>query len=228
MAEPRKYGPPTGDPSLGFESTRDLETIVQHIGKHWGKVDRVFHEIVSEYVHIDLHLIRATPERPYHFLITSGMSDRPMTVPQGKEECGYAELVIALPSTWPLNEEGCKDERNYWPLRLLRRLARFPHLYRTWLWYRHTLANYDPPEPYTPDIAFCASILSKPTLCEQDALRLQVSPEKRIRFFSLIPLYEEELRFAWQHSSDALFERLDAIGVNELLCIDRPNVCTNA
>jgi hypothetical protein len=225
MSEPRRYGEPAGDPNLGFESARDLEAIGDHIERQWGKVEEVFHEIVSEYVHIDLHVVRATAERPYHFLVTSGMSDRPMTVPEGSDECGYAELLVALPEGWPVDHAGFHDERNYWPFRQLKQAARFPHIHQTWFWYGHTFANGDPPEAYAPDVSFCASILSIPALCDQAAWQLEISPEKRIQFFSLIPIYEEELRFAWSNGSDALFERLDGIDITELISQNRKNVC---
>jgi hypothetical protein len=225
MPEPRRYGEPTGDPKLGFESARDLEAIGDHIERHWGKVDEVLHEIMSDYVHIDIHVIRAIEERPYHFLLTSGMSDRPMTVPEGAEEWGYTELLLALPPSWPVDFESFKDERNYWPIRLLKKSARFPHIHGTWLSYGHTLANEHPPEPYAPDVSFCGAILSPPFLCDQAAWQLEISPEKRINFFSLIPIYEEELRFAWSNGSDALFKRFDEINLNELISKKRKNVC---
>ena len=225
MPEPRRYEEPIGDPKLGFESARDLEAISDHIERHWGKVEEVFHEIVSEYVHIDIHLVRATAERPYHFLLTSGMSDRPMLVPEGEEERGYAELLLALPATWPVDHASFRDERNYWPFRQLKQAARFPHVYKTWLWYAHTFSNGDPPEPYAPDVSFCASILSIPALCDQEAWQLEISPEKRIHFLSLIPIYEEELRFARSTGSNALFDRLDDIDITELVFKNRKNVC---
>lgn len=225
MSEARHYGDPTGDPALGFESAHDLEAIGRHIERHWGKVDEVFHEIMSEYVHIDIHVIRATAQRPYHLLLTSGMSDRPMTAPEGAEEFGYAELLLALPAEWPVDHASFEDERDYWPIRQLKQAARFPHVHRTWLWYGHTFANGDPLDTYADDVAFCASILSVPVLCEKAAWKLEISPEKRIQFLSLIPIYEEELRFAWENGSDALLDRLDTVDSTELISKNRLNVC---
>lgn len=225
MQERRRYGSPTGDPELGFESAKDLSAIDSHIARYWGNVDEVFHEIASDYVHIDIHLVRATANRPYHVLITSGMSDRPMKVPEGSEECGYSELVMALPATWPVDYASFTDEKVYWPFRILKQVARFPHLHQTWLWYRHTFANSEPPEAYADDTSFCASILSLPMLCSQEGVRLRISPEKEIQFLSLVPIYYEELKFAWESGSDALFERLDEINLNELVDKGRKNTC---
>jgi len=83
--KPREYGEPTGEPNLGFESARDLEVLSNHIEKYWGKVPEVFHEIVSEYVHVDLHISPAIDSRPYHVVVTTGISDRPMELREPQE-----------------------------------------------------------------------------------------------------------------------------------------------
>lgn len=37
----------------------------------------VWHELVSDLVHLDVHVAEPTPARPYYTVVTSGMSDRP-------------------------------------------------------------------------------------------------------------------------------------------------------
>ena len=69
----------------------------------------VFHELISDQVHIDLHWVKPTAERPFHTLVTSGMSNLPMTTPPGAEEVRYAELSICLPADWKLSEEDFKE-----------------------------------------------------------------------------------------------------------------------
>ena len=43
---------------------RYLDPISSHIERHLGPIDNVLHEIVSDVVHIDLHHVRPTAERP--------------------------------------------------------------------------------------------------------------------------------------------------------------------
>lgn len=52
-----------------------------------------------------------------------------------------AELAIALPPDWKLDEESMTDERWYWPVRLLKVLARLPITSNTWLGWGHTMDN---------------------------------------------------------------------------------------
>ena len=55
-----------------------------------------------------------------------------------------AELAIALPPDWKLDEESLKDERWYWPIGLLKVLARLPISNDTWLGCWHTLDKQSP------------------------------------------------------------------------------------
>lgn len=224
MGELHRYGDPAGDPNLGDESARDLEKITSHITEWWGNIESTFHELVSEYVHVDVHWIKPVPDHPYHTLITSGMSDRPMKR-AGKPGEFYSELVLALPSDWPVDQESFGDERIYWPLRQLKQAARFPHVYNTVLSYGHTIANDDPPRPYADDVGFCASILSFPFLCDEEGWTLKIDNKKTIQFLSLIPIFEQELNFARREGSEKLFDIFDEEEITELINKLRPSVC---
>jgi hypothetical protein len=59
-----------------------------------GVVEFVLHEIASHLVGIHVYVIGPTAERPYQTLITSGMSERPMTVPEGQGISPYTELML--------------------------------------------------------------------------------------------------------------------------------------
>ncbi len=66
----------------GAGGDSSMEEISDHIEAHIGEIHMVFHEIVSEQVHIDVHWVKPTKEHPFHTLITSGMSDKPMNTPR--------------------------------------------------------------------------------------------------------------------------------------------------
>jgi len=97
---------------LAIGDERSIERIARHIEAHIGKIEMVFHELISDLVHIDVYWVKPTPGRDFHTLITTGMSDRPMTVPEGEGTSPYAELMICLPSSWPISREAFKDEEN--------------------------------------------------------------------------------------------------------------------
>ena len=202
----------------------DLEALEQHIASCVAAPDIVFHEVVSDLVHVDVHWIKPDQNRSFHTLITTGMSDRPMSPPEHASECKYAELLIELPLDWPLTEEAFKDEKNYWPIRLLKYLARFPHEYDTWLWWGHSVANGDPPISYHPTTKLSAAMLAPAMNLSPDLLTFRCRPDKEVWFFSVIPLYLDEMNFKLREGADALFSAFDRYGITELFDPGRRNV----
>lgn len=79
-----------------MHSAQSNEKICNHIEKYIGVIDNVFKEIISGVLSIDILILDPTPERNFYTLITSGMSELPMTVPEGAEEYQYAEIMICL------------------------------------------------------------------------------------------------------------------------------------
>jgi hypothetical protein len=216
------------EPAIAHEE--NLEKIDEHIRRHIGEVAAVYHEIISDLVHIDVHLVEPSPMRQYFTLITSGMSDRPMRHPDGFEEFKYAELMMSLPADWPVHVEGFwegkfEKEKFYWPVRWLKELARFPHEYQTWLWASHTVPNGDPPQAYASNTKLCCALLMNPVLVPDEFHHLDMGAGKVIHFLSMLPIYKEEMDYKLKQGLDPLLERLENAQVTELLNIKRKNVC---
>jgi hypothetical protein len=210
---------------LAIGDSEAIEQISAHIAQHVGPVEGVLHELISDLVHIDIHCVAPTPERPFHTLVTSGMSDKPMTVPPGAEEFRYAELMLCLPADWPMEHDDFEDEANYWPIRSLKFLARLPHEYETWLGFGHTVPNGDPPEPFAENTKLCCCLVVPPVTVPEAFHQLWLSDDKIINFYAVLPLYAEEVDFKLKHGAEKLLERFDKLGVNEVLEIRRKNAC---
>src|SRR5690349_1134473 len=148
-----------GDRTAAAVDEQWAEAIDAHVAKYVGPAEHVFHELVSERVHIDVHVVHPGATHPYWFLYTTGMSARPMTLPDGYDATPYAELSILLPPTWQVDEASFKDERWYWPIRWLKQLARLPHEYATWLGACHTIPNGDPPRPFVDGTKLAGMLL---------------------------------------------------------------------
>jgi hypothetical protein len=198
-----------------------LEAIVSHVDKDIGKPATVLHELVSDLVHVDIHVVAPTSKRNYYTLVTSGMSDRPMNVPAGFEEWRFAEVMICLPPDWPMEQ----DQRNYWPIWLLKTLARFPHEYSTWLGPGHTVPNGDPPTPYVANTKLCCAFLLPPALEPREFWKLAVDSQTTINFFGVYPLYREEMRLNLKRGMGPLCNRFDKHAVSLVLDVNRTNVC---
>jgi len=230
MANPSKpstvyrYNEITGDASLGGESTRNLERITAHVERHVGPVVQVIQEIDSQFVHVDILHVLPSNERNYHVLVTSGLSDRPMSAPEGYEDCRYAELYLCLPESWMLATQSFKNEANYWPVRLLQMLARFPHVFDAWLWIYHTLPNFDPPQPYADSTALCGAMLGPVISLPQEFARVRTSDFGSIYFFSVLPLFKDEMDFKIKNGGESLLAHLFKQGVVDLVDPARKSV----
>jgi hypothetical protein len=206
----------------------NLEEISAHIEEHVGPIDMVWHEIISDKVHIDVHVVNPTPDRPYYTLVTSGMSDLPMHAPQGAEQFKFAELMLCLPPDWPMDQDAWqKDEASYWPIRMLKSMARFPHDYRTWLFWGHTVPNGNPPAPLAEGCALIGCMLAEPMTVSTDFFELEISAEKTIHFLALYPLYQEEMDLKLKKGAEELLKRFHRAKISEIINPRRKNVGKN-
>jgi hypothetical protein len=213
MANSLRHEQITGERKIGRESTRNLESISAHVEQYVGPVANVFHESESQFVHVDVLEVLPSAKRPFHVLVTCGLSDRPMNAPQGCEDCRYAELYICLPAAWPLGTQDLTDERNYWPIRLLQMLGRFPHAFDAWLWMYHTVPNFDPPKPYADNTRLCGAMLAPPISLPMDFASLKVPDSDPIYFFSVLPLHQDEMDFKIKNGGEPLMANLFKQGV---------------
>lgn len=210
---------------LATGDSESIEAISDHIEQHIGPVETVFHEIVSDLVHIDVHVVLPTSDDPFYTLITSGMSDAPMTVPDGCEDYRYAELLLRLPRDWKMTEKAFKNENHYWPIRLLKTLARLPHEYDTWLGFGHTIPNGDPAEPYASGTKLSCALILPMLNVPKEFQSLVISEDKTINFWGVYPLYPEETQHKLVSGTDSLLALFEKHAVSEVIDIQRRNVC---
>jgi hypothetical protein len=138
-----RHEPKESEPELAQGDEALIEAVGDHVEQHVGPIARVLHEIISPVVHVDVFHVAPGESRPWHTLVTCGMSAKPMLAPE--PDRAFGELTLALPPTWPMDDAAWSDERHYWPVRLLKFLARLPHEYDTWLGDGPTIPNDDHP-----------------------------------------------------------------------------------
>jgi hypothetical protein len=205
-----------------------LEQIADHIATHLGQVETIFQETLSDTVHIDVHLVTPTAEFPYFRLITSGMSGLPMSVPDELTVPRHVELLITLPGHWKLDLQSLDDETWYWPVRLLKTLARLPHKHNTWLGWGHSVHNGEPTTPYAPNTLLSSAVVLPSVSVPDDFHTLSIAPEKSIRFFAVVPIYQEELNLKLRSGLDVLLDEFDEAEVTDIVDPQRTNVALYA
>ena len=188
----------------------EMEAVEGHIQQYFGKVENVFHELVSPDIHVDICMVPPTEERDYCTLVTMGMGAHRMNVPEELVEYKLerAELAIALPADWKLDQESMKDEKWYWPIRLLKSLARLPINCDSWLGHGHTVENR---EPFADNTKLCTATLIGPQDTEDGSEVCTLPGGEEVNFYQVIPLYEDELDYKLEHDVDALLDKMAGI-----------------
>lgn len=221
--------PDTSAPEQEALHAEDIgNSLEPFLGDHY-----VYHELVSTAVHMDVLVFPPTPARNQWTFVTSGMSDKPMSVPDGldQDKYGYAELVIAVPPDWFtkddkgwIPEAQLKDPEKYWPIETLKYLGRFPHEYRTWFWDSHTIPNGNPPAPFSDRTRMDGVVLSELADWPEKYRVVKAKDRTLINLFAVIPLYPDEMQAKLDLGYDVLMPALAKAGVGELVAQTRPSV----
>lgn len=186
---------------------KDLNEVEEYISKAFGNFENVFHEIISPDIHLDVCFIPPTHEEPFFKLVTMGAGAYEMEIPDKWKEYRLerAEYVIYVPKEWDLNSPEIAD---YWPIKVLKNVARLPILCDTWLSFGHTTQDDEEGSPYAPNTKFNSVVLD---FCDnhQGEVRLETSSGKTINFYQIIPLYPEELEFKMNNDAETLIDLFD-------------------
>lgn len=208
------------------EIPNSVEVIDNHLDQFFDESDEinVFDEIKSEIIHRDIYFIEANEDRPFHILLSCGMSALPMNVPENIDSSEYAEVMFLLPKEWNMNFESFKDERNYWPIRLMKAIMMSPHENNSWFGFGHTF-QFSDMEEFAEGVGFNSVMLAHSIELSEEFTTISLEDNKQIDIYTLIPLYPEELEFKKQNSAGELLDKFNKNGIEEVLKIGRKNVC---
>ncbi len=207
-------------------SVEEMDKVSEYIKQQYGEFDIVAHELVSPDIHCDIAIVPPTDDQPYYKLVTMGAGAFKMNVPEDLKSDVYerAEYVVFLPADWNIKSD---KEEDYWPIRMLKTVARLPVSMDDWLFYRHTVNLTDDESPVAENTGFNSCVLfisfgkgNKPV----EPLKLG-SSDKEVAFFQLVPLYPEELEFKLEHSFDELEDIMDDDLYDPVVDIHRKNYC---
>ena len=133
-----------------------------------------------------------------------------MAVPEelADQKLERAELAIALPSDWKLDETSLQDENWYWPLRLLKVLARLPKNTGSWLGWGHTIENG---EAFAFNTELCGALLIRPQDVREGGEACILPDGSIVNFYQVIPLYQDEMEYKQAYGAEELLEKMKDI-----------------
>lgn len=206
-------------------SEKEMDKVYDYIERQYGVTNLVGHEKYSTDIHCDIVIVKPTEEQPYYKLITMGAGAYKMNVPLKWKTtvCHRAEYVVFLPESWNLISG---KEEDYWPIRMLKTIARLPIETDSWLSYNHTVQLTDDNGTLASNVGYNSCVLLPSTGIdgkEVKPVKLSIFG-KEVAFYQLLPLYPEELEYKLEHSIDELMNRLNAKD-NLIIDIHRKNSC---
>ena len=229
------------------------EEVARHVARTIGPHSDLFHEPLTIDMHLDVLMVPPAANRRHYTLVTCGMGACEMQVPPELRHFARMELALCLPEGWPPfhtfdtpfsghNAEGMRAMEGLrftdndppvtplgpgaWIMTALNFTAKIPVRYDTYFDEGHTIPNGDPPEPVAFGSDLCCTLLSRPRRIKNPAFRrLKLSDGSQVRFMSLILIHRNEMEFKLRRGYEALSEKFDENGVDELLDLDRPSVC---
>ena len=189
-------------------SEAEMDEFGSYIEETFGHFDNVFHEIVSPDIHLDVIIVPPGKE-PFIRLVTMGAGAYAMNIPKElvMHNLKFAEYTITLPADWDLHSS---DEKDYWPIRILKSTARVPVASNSWLGRGHTIHGNAEEEPFAENTKLNSIILVPAVNPEtgEEASAYLPSSGKKINIHELVPLYQNELDYKFEHGTDALLERI--------------------
>ncbi|WP_051560299.1 suppressor of fused domain protein [Clostridium beijerinckii] len=194
----------------------DGDVVVEHIEKYLGCIDSSIYEIVpGSKVSIQVNVIKPSKEKNYFTLVTTGMCEYPMGFSTEDNQYKYAELLIKLPSDWKLDQESCKDEENYWPIKMLRLIGHLPHIYEGIVNEEVIIPNGQNGGAVIPFKN--GTELSRIMICVSDDIPPYVFDDgAKIDFYTLVPITELEEELVRRNGSDAVMHMLKSKDVVDL------------
>jgi len=204
-----------------------IEAVTSHFERHLGPLEDVFHELISPHVHIDVHHMPPTEERPYHVLFTTGMAEKPMKGPEGND---WWEVMLLLPPEWdPKKLWGDNvTEEDFWPVRALKYVARMPHAEGYWFPPFVSMPVSQDDTPYA-GTQFTGLLMVPADMFPPEFAVLKMNAGRVIKIHIVMPLYQDEVEWKRvQKEPDALWKLALGRGYEPmelLVCrTDRPNV----
>lgn len=126
---------------------------------------------------------------PMRIIMTDGMSEYKMPVPERFSEWESTEIFFCLPSYWDLEDR--ENPKMNWPLEVIQRLVKNVLENKTWYGPGHTIANGNPPKAISETMKQEYFLLATPIALEDYLQPLTVNGQE-VHFLAIIPLFNQE------------------------------------
>ncbi len=147
-------------------------------------------------------------------LMTDGLSDYKMPVPEKEIGREYNELYFCLPSYWDV--EDTNNPRMNWVFPWIQRLVAYVRTNETWFGHGHTMPCGKEKQPLSETMKQNYFMLCHPLLLEEELSPMEIDG-KTIHFLAIIPIFENEFTYKMGKGTKKFLERFIRSGNTENL-----------
>ncbi len=183
------------------------QAFIDRFGEHRVS-DAPFFEGVPLLV-LDLEL-----KSPVTVIVTNGLRDYKMPVPEKWQDRTYNELYFCLPSYWEW--EDLNNPNTNWVFEWIQRLATHVVEKETWFGHGHTIPCEKDPQPLSNTMKQNYFFLSDPMLLEDEMASIDVDG-KTVNFLGVIPIFKDEMDYKQSKGPFKFVQKLVNKGVTEKL-----------
>ncbi len=151
---------------------------------------------------------------PVSVLMTNGLSDYRMPVPEKMAGREHNELFFCLPSYWEW--EDMDNPRTNWVFNWIQRLAKYVVEKETWFGHGHTMPCGANMESLSETMTQNHLFLSDPILLEMELTPVKFEG-KEIHFLGIIPIFSDEMDYKQGRGTFKFMQKLRGKGVTEEL-----------
>lgn len=163
---------------------------------------------------IPLLLLDLELKSPVTVVMTNGLSDYKMPVPEKWQGYEHTELYFCLPSYWEW--DALDNPQMNWIYPWIQRLAKHVVEKNTWFGHGHTMPCGADMKPLSATMQQNHFLLSLPILLEDELKPVMVN-EKTIYFLAIIPIFKNELDYKNQKGTLKFLQKLMSGGITEKL-----------
>jgi hypothetical protein len=210
----------------------EKEQFIEHIEQNIGKIDKIFNNVSNLY-NLELFYIKNSEKYNCQIIITHGISNKEMNVPDDIKDYKFAEIILFLPKDWKIEENNFKIEQDDsgWPIYNIINTAEAIYKGNFFIYTGVSVLNMSQEKNvknYGKKNNFIATIFRKPVLLGNETSKMTIYVDKRknknIYFYMPLFLYREEYNYRTVIDRKMFIEKLNK-EIPDILDEKRKNIC---